>query len=561
MIETLETILKEVTHALGYGKDTKVILSNRPELCDYQCDDAFKLAKEFHKSPNQIGNDIVSALQQISDFDAYFSKVEFAPPGFINMKVSDAFINRSLEKMNASDRFGIKPLEKVETYVIDYGGANIAKPLHVGHMRTAMVGESIKRIVNFMGHKTISDVHLGDYGLQIGQVIYGILEDGIQADEITLEYLERTYPKISGLCKEKKEVKEKCELITKELQEGNVEYNQLLKRIRKVSGDDLQRLYTYLGVSFDLWQGESDAYPYIKEVESYLKKDIKESDGAKIIEVKDELGQELPPLLFEKSNGGYLYATTDLATIYDRMHKYDPSHILYIVDNRQSLHFKQVFSVCRESGLTPNTSLEFLGYGTVNGADGKPFKTRSGDAPKLDSLFATIAEIFISKKESNKDMKEEDIHKIVNSILKFADLQNSRDRDYIFDISKFGDVVGKTGPYILYTYLRIQKIIEKESINTALSDTIYGEVDRKLRLHLLGLEAAVTSAFLERKPHYIADFIYNTAVLTNTFYQYNHIEGLEDQKQKDDWVYVLILTNRIIKELLDLIVIEIPSFM
>lgn len=561
MKEQLEQKLNQVADALGYGKILKVILSNRPELCDFQCDDAFKLAKTFHKNPMVIGEEIVSALQKESDFLTYFKEVSFVKPGFINMTVSDAFINQNLEKMLQEDQFGLSKPSQQDLYIIDYGGANVAKPLHVGHMRTAMVGESIKRIIQYMGHKTISDVHLGDYGMQIGQVIYGILEDGKTKDDLTLAYLEKTYPRVSGLCKEDASVREKCAEITKDLQEGNPTYHALFEAILEISGEDIKRLYRYLGVSFDLWQGESNAYPYIADTEKYLKPYIKESEGAKIIEVADETGNELPPLLFQKSNGAYLYATTDLATIYDRMQKYHPSYILYVVDNRQSLHFKQVFNVCEKSGLTENTKLEFLGYGTVNGIDGKPFKTRSGDAPKLEDFFKQIGDLFISKKEENKDMPKEDIDKIVNAILKFADLQNSRERDYIFDVAKFGDVTGKTGPYILYTYLRIQKILEKESIKVELNDTIYGEVDRRLRLKLLELPASLEMAFLERKPNYLADFIYNVAVLANNFYQSNHIIGLEDVEKREAWVTILSLTNRVLKEMLYLLGIEIPTFM
>lgn len=556
MIDVLEEKLNIVTDKLGYGSICKVIVSNRPELCDFQCDDVFKLAKQYHKNPIEIGEEIVSHVQDLEDFDSYFDKIEFIKPGFINITVQNSFINSCLENMKTKEKFGIKKPIQEELYFLDYGGPNVAKPLHVGHMRTAIVGESIKRIIRYMEHKTICDVHLGDYGLQIGQVIYGILKDNIKEEDITLSYLEDTYPKISALCKEDETVKEKCASITKDLQDGNATYQRLFKIILKISGNDIKRLYRYLGVSFDIWNGESDAYPYIPDTEKYLKSYIVESEGAKIIPLEG-----LPPLIFRKSNGAYLYATTDLASIYERITKYHPDHILYIVDNRQSLHFEQVFRVCETSNLTKNTKLEFLGYGTVNGMDGKPYKTRSGDAPKLDHLFAQIRDLFASKKETNKDMLEEDIDKIVNAILKFADLQNSREKDYIFDIDKFSNVVGKTGPYILYTYLRIDKILRSESINRQINGMIYNECDRKLRLHLLGLEKALTSSFEERKPHYLVDFIYNTAVLANQFYQQNHITGLENEEKKGSWLYVLELTNQILKEMLELIMIDVPSFM
>lgn len=559
----IDILNKKISEILG-NDDIHVIRSNRKELCDYQSDDCFKLAKEYRKSPMEIGNDIVEKLNSIDDFDDYFESVEFANPGFINIKVSSKLINKVLSDMNNSSKFGLKEPDNVKTFVLDYGGPNVAKPLHVGHMRTAIVGESIKRIINYVGHKTISDVHLGDYGLQIGQVIYGILNDNKKIDDITLEYLETTYPKISALCKENEDIKEKCATITKELQDGNEEYQKLWKVILEISGNDIKRLYRYLDVSFDLWQGESDSYKYIPQTEEFLnnKNLLQSSEGAKIVDIKEENDtKEMPPFIFQKSNGAYLYGTTDLATIYERMEKFNPDNILYIVDNRQSLHFEQLFRVANKSGLTPNTELEFLGYGTVNGMDGKPYKTRSGDAPKLDSLFNEVKEIFLAKREENKNMTDEDLNKIVNAILKFADLQNARERDYIFDLNKFSNVVGKTGPYILYTYLRVQKIIESQSIDNVLSDNIYNDADRNLRLALTEFSLAINSAYNERKPNYIADYIYNLAVLVNNFYQNNYVLNEENTLKKNDWLYVLNITNKLLKEMLELIMIEIPTFM
>ena len=562
-INLLEVELSNVFNKLGYNIKAKVIKSNRPELCDYQCDDAFKLAKMYHKSPMEIGTEVTELLKKSEKATNYFSNIEFVKPGFINMTLSDTFINSIIRKMNDSYKFGIKEPEKKELFFLDYGGPNVAKPLHVGHMRTAIVGESIKRIIKYMGHDTICDVHLGDYGLQIGQVIYGIINDNKKPEDITLEYLEKTYPKISALCKENEQIKDECAKITKELQDGNLEYQKLWKIILEISGNDIKRLYNYLDVHFDLWEGESDAYKYIEKTTEYFnsKNLIEESDGAKIINVlEDTDNAPLPPLIYQKSNGAYLYATTDLATIYERVTKYHPDHILYIVDNRQSMHFEQVFRACNKANLTKDITLEFLGYGTVNGMDGKPYKTRSGDAPKLDNLFSQIKEIFINSKEENKNMDEEDINKIVNYILKFADLQNNRERDYIFDINKFSNVVGKTGPYILYTYVRINKIIENCEIND-LSDNIYNNVDRNLRLKLIELEESLTNAFNDKMPSYLADYIYNIAVLANNFYQINHINNLDDLNKKNDWLYILNLTNKILKEMLNLIVIDIPKVM
>lgn len=566
IIETLEHFITDITSSLGFNVDNmRVIISNRPDLCDYQCDDVFKLAKEFKENPIVIGEKIEEAIINHPEYANLFDKVEFVKPGFINMILSSKFINDNLGNMINSDSFGLPRPNRIETYVLDYGGPNVAKPLHVGHMRTAIVGESLKRIIKYAGHKTISDVHLGDYGLQIGQVIYGVKRDNINIDDIDIEYLDKIYPTMSALCKEDEDVKEECAEITRQLQDGNEEYQVLWKKICEVSSEDILNIYKYLDVSFDLWLGESDAYPFIPEVEDIFnnKNLIIDSEGAKIIEVgRDTDKKEIPPLLFQKSNGAYLYATTDLATILDRVKNLKPDHILYITDNRQDLHFEQVFRASDLAGLAPYRVFEHLGYGTVNGGDGKPYKTRSGDSPKLENLFNQAKEILIDKKESNLDMNAKDIDKIVNAILKFADLQNNRERDYIFDISKFSETVGKTGPYILYTYLRIEKIIEDldKNINN-FTGNIYNNYDRDLRLKLLELPIAFNNAYNYRMPHYIADYVYDVCVLANAFYQNNHINGLDDNIKKNDWMLLLSLTCDIIKEMLSLLSIDIPTKM
>ncbi len=566
VVDKLSQIITMVVNELGYEIDSlHVIKSNRPDLCDYQCDDVFKLAKMFKKNPIEIGEEIVAKVNDLTNKNDFFEKVEFVKPGFINMTLSNIFINNCLASMKNNEYFALPRPSRVETFVLDYGGPNVAKPLHVGHMRTAIVGESIKRIINYAGHKTIADVHLGDYGLQIGQVIYGIKKDNKSLDDIDIAYLDEIYPSMSKLCKEDEEVKEKCAEITRKLQDGDLEYHQYFEKICEVSENDILGIYKYLDVSFDLWLGESDAYPFIPNVEKlFLEKGLlKESEGALVVDVKKETdNKEIPPLVFKKSNGAYLYATTDLATIYDRVTNLHPDHILYVTDSRQALHFEQVFRASALASLAPYQMFEHLGYGTVNGQDGKPYKTRSGDSPKLQNLFNQAREILISKKETNSNMKDEDIDKIVNAVLKFADLQNNRERDYIFDISKFSETVGKTGPYILYTYLRLQKIIGNIDINiNNFSNNIYNNYDRDLRLKLIELHYSFNSAYQYRMPHYIADYVYDVCVLANAFYQNNRINGLEDEEKKHDWMTLLGLTNKIIKEMLSLLVIEIPTEM
>lgn len=546
-------------------EDIKVSKSNRPDLCDYQSNDIFKIAKKEGKSPIEVGKEVELKINDIKNFNDYFESVQFVAPGFLNIKINNNFICNVLRKMSNDNKFNIQLPEKSETFVVDYCGANVAKPLHVGHMRTTIVGESIARIIRFMGHKTICDVHLGDYGLQIGEVIYAILEDKIPLEDIDINYLDVAYPKMSTRCKEDEKLKEECARITKELQDGNEEYRKLWKKILDVSVEDIKKNCDYLGAKFDYWYGESDAYPYIPKIEKILNEKglLRQSEGALVVDVEEPTDKkEIPPLLFKKSNGAYLYASTDLACLLQRKEDFNPDHVLYVTDLRQALHFEQVFRTIEKCGIFKRTQLEHLGYGTVNGLDGKPFKTREGTAPKLESLYNDIKEIFISKKEENKNLSNEDLDKIVNSILKYGDLQNSKEKDYIFNIEKFSDTIGKTGPYILYTYLRVNKILKDNCYTQKdLSSKIYNESDRNLRMKLFDVEDYIYLAYNNRNPFYLADYVYDLCLLVNNFYQNNNISNLTDEENKNDWLYVLNLSNRIIKEVLDLLVIQIPSKM
>ena len=546
-------------------EDIKVSKSNRPDLCDYQSNDIFKIAKKEGKSPIEVGKEVELKINDIKNFNDYFESVQFVAPGFLNIKINNNFICNVLRKMSNDNKFNIQLPEKSETFVVDYCGANVAKPLHVGHMRTTIVGESIARIIRFMGHKTICDVHLGDYGLQIGEVIYTILEDKIPLEDIDINYLDVAYPKMSARCKEDEKLKEECARITKELQDGNEEYRKLWEKISDVSVEDIKKNCDYLGAKFDYWYGESDAYPYIPKIEKILNEKglLRQSEGALVVDVEEPTDKkEIPPLLFKKSNGAYLYASTDLACLLQRKEDFNPDHVLYVTDLRQALHFEQVFRTIEKCGIFKRTQLEHLGYGTVNGLDGKPFKTREGTAPKLESLYNDIKEIFISKKEENKNLSNEDLDKIVNSILKYGDLQNSKEKDYIFNIEKFSDTIGKTGPYILYTYLRVNKILKDNCYTQKdLSSKIYNESDRNLRMKLFDVEDYIYLAYNNRNPFYLADYVYDLCLLVNNFYQNNNISNLTDEENKNDWLYVLNLSNRIIKEVLDLLVIQIPSKM
>lgn len=560
----INKIIEELFIKNGIG-DIKVSKSNRPDLCDYQSNDIFKIAKKEGKSPIEVGKEVELKINDIKNFNDYFESVQFVAPGFLNIKINNNFICNVLRKMSNDNKFNIQLPEKSETFVVDYCGANVAKPLHVGHMRTTIVGESIARIIRFMGHKTICDVHLGDYGLQIGEVIYAILEDKIPLEDIDINYLDVAYPRMSARCKEDEKLKEECARITKELQDGNEEYRKLWKKILDVSVEDIKKNCDYLGAKFDYWYGESDAYPYIPKIEKILNEKglLRQSEGALVVDVEEPTDKkEIPPLLFKKSNGAYLYASTDLACLLQRKEDFNPDHVLYVTDLRQALHFEQVFRTIEKCGIFKRTQLEHLGYGTVNGLNGKPFKTREGTAPKLESLYNDIKEIFISKKEENKNLSNEDLDKIVNSILKYGDLQNSKEKDYIFNIEKFSDTIGKTGPYILYTYLRVNKILKDNCYTQKdLSSKIYNESDRNLRMKLFDVEDYIYLAYNNRNPFYLADYVYDLCLLVNNFYQNNNISNLTDEENKNDWLYVLNLSNRIIKEVLDLLVIQIPSKM
>ena len=557
----LENILNETLKTLNYEYETKIVKSNIDGV-DFQCDDAFKLAKIYHKAPFIIAEEIVNKLKENKNFKEYFKEVNVAKPGFINIITSDKLINNTLKELMKKDKLGIK--KENNKIVLDYGGPNIAKPLHVGHLRTAIIGQAINNILKFKGNTTISDVHLGDIGAQMGQVIYGIIHDfpnkKYEDIEFNMDYLNVTYPKISGLCKENEKIKEQCAEITKKLQNKDKNYQILWKKICDLSIKDIKRIYDYLDVHFDYWYGESDAYKYFDEMMEYLDKKscVKIDDGAKVIDVKEDDDKiEIPPCIIQKSDGAYLYATSDLGTIWQRKKDFNPDEIIYVVDARQSMHFTQVFRASKKTNIY-NGKLTFCGYGTVNGEDNKPFKTRTGGALKLDDLIKEVKEEFVNLREENKNMQDEDLDKIVNAIIKFADLQNDYTKNYIFDIKKFSEVNGKTGPYILYTYLRISKLLTQN--NGKLSENIYNEIDRTLRLKLLEVTSIIEAAAKERKPHLIANYLYELSVIDNNFYQTNHMSSLEENI-KNDYNIILEYNNLVIKTLLELLGIHIPKAM
>ena len=558
MLNDIIKFLKPIFEELELADYLKVSSSDK---ADFQINSVFLIAKDKHVAPKEIGEMLASKINENDNVSDYFSKVEFVMPGFINLFVSDKLINKHINEY-ITNGF-VEKTTSNDVYFLDYGGPNVAKPLHIGHLRPAIIGESIKRILNLKGYKTIGDVHLGDYGLQIGEVIYGLKKENIPLSELNIDLLNRIYPQMSALAKSDEEVYNECKRITSELQKGNTEYKEYYKVIKEVSVNDIKRLYDYLGVSFDLWLGESDSEPYIPKLMNELESRnlVVVDQGAKIVNIKrDTDKKEMPPVIVEKSDGSAIYATTDLATIMERVEKYNPKYILYVVDARQSLHFEGVFRIANMLGYTNN--LEHIAFGTINGSDGKPFKTRSGETLKLDELINNTKEIFLSKREENKNMSSVDLDKIVNSIIKYADLQNNREKSYNFDIAKFSEVSGKTGPYILYSALRIRKILTTNTFNKGnVSDTIYNDIDKNLRLKLLDFNKYLDKAIEDRLPSVIAEYVYDLADLLNSFYQNINISKIEDETMKNDYLNILDLSFNILKECLDLLIIELPSEM
>lgn len=558
MLNDIIKFLKPIFEELELGDYLKVSSSDK---ADFQINSVFQIAKDKHVAPKEIGEMLASKINENDNVSDYFSKVEFVMPGFINLFVSDKLINKHINEY-ITNGF-VEKTTSNDVYFLDYGGPNVAKPLHIGHLRPAIIGESIKRILNLKGYKTIGDVHLGDYGLQIGEVIYGLKKENIPLSELNIDLLNRIYPQMSALAKSDEEVYNECKRITSELQKGNAEYKEYYKKIKEVSVNDIKRLYDYLGVSFDLWLGESDSEPYIPKLMNELENRnlVVVDQGAKIVNIKrDTDKKEMPPVIVEKSDGSAIYATTDLATIMQRVEKYDPKYILYVVDARQSLHFEGVFRIAQMLGYTNN--LEHIAFGTINGSDGKPFKTRSGETLKLDELINNTKEIFLSKREENRNMSSVDLDKIVNSIIKYADLQNNREKSYNFDIAKFSEVSGKTGPYILYSALRIRKILTTNTFNKGnVSDTIYNDIDKNLRLKLLDFNKYLDKAIEDRLPSVIAEYVYDLANLLNSFYQNINISKIEDETMKNDYLNILDLSFNVLKECLDLLIIELPSEM
>lgn len=588
MKKLLELITEEFEKAFEqneYDKKLgKVVVSNRPDLCQYQCNGAMAGAKLYHKAPIMIANQVVESLQD----NEMFESVEAVMPGFINIKLNSEFVAKYLNDMKEADKYGCEN-KAPETIVIDYGGANVAKPLHVGHLRSAVIGESVKRIERFMGNKVISDVHLGDWGLQMGLIITELecrKPDLVYFDEsytgeypeeapFTISELEEIYPCASAKSKVDEEFKEKAHQATLKLQSGYAPYTAIWKHIMKVSVEDLKKNYGNLNVDFDLWKGESDAQPYIPGLIQDLidKKLAYESQGALVVDIsKEDDTKELPPCIVRKSDGAALYATSDLATIIQREQDYKPNHYIYVADKRQELHFTQVFRVSKKANIVDeNTKMEFLGFGTMNGKDGKPFKTRDGGVMRLENLIAQINKAVYDKIMENRTVSEEEANntaKIVGlAALKYGDLSNQASKDYIFDIDRFASFEGNTGPYILYTIVRIKSILEKykaesgnADVNLPVINTDIGS-QMQLMLEVAKFNEIIENAAEELAPHKICSYVYDLSNAFNRFYHETKILAEEDQTKKAGYIALINLTINVLEQCIDLLGFSAPDRM
>ena len=581
MAEELSAAFEKAGYDSSYGK---VGVSNRPDLCEYQCNGAMAGAKAYKKAPFMIADDVVGNLAD----SKVFSMKEMVKPGFINLKVSEEFLADYLKEMEKDEKLGADTAKEPKTIVIDYGGPNVAKPLHVGHLRSAIIGESIKRIGRFVGHKVIGDVHLGDWGLQMGLIITELkhrqpelvyFDDSYTGEypaeaPFTISELEEIYPCASGKSKEDEAYRQEALEATHLLQQGKPGYMALWNHIMSVSVTDLKRNYANLNVSFDLWKKESDAQPYIPDMVEMMKEKgfAYEDQGALVVDVKEETDtKEIPPCMLLKSDGASLYTTTDLATIVERMKLFQPDEILYVVDKRQELHFIQVFRCARKTGLVKeDTRLSFLGFGTMNGKDGKPFKTREGGVMRLENLIADIDEEMFTKIVENRSVRDKDARdtaKIVGlAAIKYGDLSNQATKDYIFDVDRFTSFEGNTGPYILYTIVRIKSILNRYV--EAGGNLEAGEIlpasngsENNLMLQLSGFGSMIESAFEEKAPHKICAYIYEVSNAFNSFYHETKILSEENQAQKESYIRLLQLTKRVLETSIDLLGFEAPDKM
>jgi arginyl-tRNA synthetase len=583
---SLTEVFSEAFGAQGVdGRFGEVVVSQRPELADYQCNGALGAAKDAGRNPRELAEAVVAAV----DAPELIKSLSIAGPGFINIKVTEALLASTVATMARSDRLGVDPAADPRTVIIDYGGPNMSKSLHVGHLRAAVIGESIKRLFNFLGHNTIGDIHMGDWGMPIGQLIIELQdrqpdlpyfdpshEGPYPVDSpVDLDDLSEMYPVITQRCADDPEVAERARTATFELQNGRPGYLALWKHLRDVSVSGQRVDFESLGVEFDVWYGESSVHDLLAPMVDRLSADglARVSDDAVVIDVAQSTdSKELPPLLLTRSDGSYLYSTTDLATIAMRVDDMGADVMLYVVDNRQGLHFEQVFRAARKTGIAPDhVVLEHIGFGTVNGPDGKPFKTREGGVLRLADLIqlvtdgarAKLDDAHIAEGYDNEE-REAIARKVGLAALKFGDLSNHRTSNYIFDLDRFASFEGKTGPYLQYSAVRIKSILRRASeAGIAAGEFIdpTAPAERMLMLRLVRLPEVLDRSATLRAPNVIAEYAYDIATDFSRFYEQCHILNEPDPKRQASWLALVELTLAVLDRLLDLLGIEVPDRM
>ena len=582
LIDLLSAEVCEAFEKAGYEPACgKVTVSNRPDLCEFQCNGAMPAAKTAHKAPILIANDVVALLSE----SRVFSSAEAVQPGFINLRVREDFLAAHIEQMRRSDRPGVTGEPSGRRVVLDYGGPNVAKPLHIGHLRSAIIGESIKRIYRYFGDTVIGDIHLGDWGLQMGLIIAELrlrqpdlpyFDDSFTGEypeeaPFTISELEEIYPTASAKSKVDAAFAEQAHEATVYLQQHKRGYYALWQHIMRISVADLKRNYDDLNVSFDIWKGESDAEEYIPPMLQMLEQKglLVESEGARVIPVAEEGDKkEIPPCIIVKSDGATLYATTDLATIVQRMQDYHPDKLLYLTDKRQSLHFEQVFRAARKSGIVPEgTELQHIGFGTMNGKDGKPFKTRSGGVMRLETLIADTTNYVEQKILENQTLDADEAKKTAKIIaiaaLKYGDLSNLATKDYIFDLERFSSFEGNTGPYLLYTIVRIKSILNR--CGTEVSELSIAPADsaeaKALQLMLSQMPDQLYMAYRDSLPNAVCAYAYELAGAVNKFYHETHILTEPDEEKKNGYLALISLAKRALEVCIDLLGFSAPDRM
>ena len=570
-IKETENYITNVIKKCGYEVDNVILeSSSRRDLGEFQINVCMGLAKKYGKNPREIAESI------ISEFDDRFYSVNIAGPGFINVSISDKYLLEYINS-NIKDTTGFVDKGDEKTIIVDYGGANAAKVLHVGHMRPANIGESLKRLAELLGNKTIGDVHLGDIGRQSGMIISEIKKrkpDLCYFDseykgeypklEISTEELGEYYPAASVDAKENPERMEEVRKITALVDEGKEPYFSMWKDIVEVSKESIKKSYDYLNCNFDLWEGELSSLEYVPDTLKVLEPYMYISDGAKVIDVKkDDDKIDIPPLIVIKNDGATIYATRDLATIYSRVKKYNPDEIWYIVDARQAMYFEQVFRASYKSHLVrDDVKLAHYWFGTMNGSDGKPFKTRDGGVMSLDMLVDQVKEKLLAKLDKYTEEEKKNIADVLTvATIKYADLLPYRTTDFIFDIDKITSFEGKTGPYVLYTMVRIKSILDKVNIDNPSIKSIYSETERNIYIKLLELAKTLTKAYNEKTLSYICEYLFDLCSLFNKFYGECNIINEKDMSKKESYVALLNLLYNTSNMLLNILAIEVPDKM